>query len=348
MAKGSAVPFKAMVLRLKSWRQYITSKWKVLLVFVLCGLAAGAAYYAFSKPIYSARLTFVLYEENKMGSLSSLAGQLGLDVGNTENSAFNGDNIIELLKSEKIIEPVLFKKIPEKNATLINCLIKADGLQKKWQRKQYLKNTVPFPNDTSLVTPVQDSLVSEICDYVIKHYLVIDKIDKKLNYYRVTSNTPDEQLSVYLTKYLVAEASDFFIETKTKLARQNLTMIVYEADSLRNLLKNTITDNSSITDKTFNLNPAYQIQRSPLQEGQVKTTVLGTAYGEVVKNLELAKINLLKETPLYQVIDVPKLPLKKESVTFVSIIAGGFIGLAIGIFLLLASKIYNELMAEEI
>ena len=38
----------------------------------------------------------------------------------------------------------------------------------------------------------------------------------------------------------------------------------------------------------------------------------GRFYGEIMKNLELAKLNLLKETPLVQVIDRPVLPLKKE------------------------------------
>ncbi len=32
----------------------------------------------------------------------------------------------------------------------------------------------------------------------------------------------------------------------------------------------------------------------------------------MVKNLEIAKINLQKETPLYQIIDFPEMPLKQE------------------------------------
>src|SRR5690606_40670425 len=36
-------------------------------------------------------------------------------------------------------------------------------------------------------------------------------------------------------------------------------------------------------------------------------------YIEVMKNLEVSKLSLLKETPLIQIIDRPILPLRKES-----------------------------------
>jgi uncharacterized protein involved in exopolysaccharide biosynthesis len=102
-------------------------------------------------------------------------------------------------------------------------------------------------------------------------------------------------------------------------------MLQHEADSLRNLLGIAITATASQADLTFNLNPAYQVQRSGSQKSQIQATVLGTAYGEVVKNLELAKITLQKQTPLYQVIDEPSLPLKMETKSkLIFLLAGGF------------------------
>ena len=94
------------------------------------------------------------------------------------------------------------------------------------------------------------------------------------------------------------------------MAKSSLDMLQREADSLRYLLGGAITTAAAQTDETFNLNPAYQVQRSSSQKSQVQATVLGTAYGEVVKNLELAKITLQRETPLYQILDEPSLPLK--------------------------------------
>ncbi|HVX49201.1 MAG TPA: hypothetical protein VHB48_03555, partial [Chitinophagaceae bacterium] len=60
-----------------------------------------------------------------------------------------------------------------------------------------------------------------------------------------------------------------------------------------------------------NLNLAMQLPATSIQSKQTDLTVFGTAYGELLKNLELAKFNLLKETPVVQVLDEPILPLEK-------------------------------------
>jgi uncharacterized protein involved in exopolysaccharide biosynthesis len=67
------------------------------------------------------------------------------------------------------------------------------------------------------------------------------------------------------------------------------------------------------------------VQRSGAQQSQARAAALGQAYGQVLQNLELAKITLLKETPLYQVIDEPTLPLEADKPgRLTSIIIGGF------------------------
>jgi uncharacterized protein involved in exopolysaccharide biosynthesis len=75
--------------------------------------------------------------------------------------------------------------------------------------------------------------------------------------------------------------------------------------------------------------------------------VLGSAYGEVVKNLELAKITLQKETPLYQIIDEPFLPLSKTKPgKLKSMIVAGLLLFIITVFALLfrytIKKILNK------
>lgn len=140
------------------------------------------------------------------------------------------------------------------------------------------------------------------------------------------------------------QTAKFYIETKTSLAKQNLLMIQQEADSLRQLLGMTIVSTAAETDRTFNLNPALQQQRSSVQKGQFRTTVLGTAYGEVIKNLEIAKITLQREKPLYQIIDMPNEPLKKNKLSKQKgLIYGGLIGtILMSLVLLYRGMIWNK------
>ena len=61
----------------------------------------------------------------------------------------------------------------------------------------------------------------------------------------------------------------------------------------------------------LNINPTKQILRVSSVKKRIDVTANTQLYSEVLKQLALAKITLLRETPLIQVIDVPILPLDK-------------------------------------
>ncbi len=311
----------------RKWYRYLWSKWLLILIIGLTGGLLGAAYAIFSKPTYEGELTFVLSSNTRASSLASLAGQFGIDFGMSNDDVFSGDNIIELFKSKKIIKNAIFRPLAtDSSETLADLIVDKSKMKEGWEKDERAKNLLPFPKSQTQLTPLQDSLVSELYDFIVKTYLTIEKIDTKLSFYRVAARTTDERISCYLSTNIADAASKFYIETKTKTAKENLAMLQHEADSLRYLLGSSIVSAGLESDKTFNLNPAYQVQRSGAQQSQFSVNVLATAYGEVVKNLEIAKITLQKETPLFQIIDTPRLPLKKESPALVIFVGfGGFV-----------------------
>lgn len=322
---------------------YLISKSILLFILCLIGGLTGYIYAYLQSPKYNGTLSFVLSTESKSSNFSGIASQFGIDLGNgSSNDVFSGDNIISLFRSNKMIRKTLFKKPPGAKENLFNIIVHDLKWDQKWLKKPYLKSYYPFYKD-SLLSPVQDSLINEVCLKIENNLLTIARPDKKLSVYMVSTTSSNEIFSCYLTRYLVDETAQFYIDTKTSIAKQNLRMLQKEADSMRYILGSSISSTASEVDRTFNLNPALQVQRSSIQKGQVNTTVLGTAYGEVVKNLELAKINLQKETPLYQIIDVPTLPLKKirESKLIFALIGIG-IALTLAIpYLLIRKKIKN-------
>ncbi|MEO5890132.1 MAG: hypothetical protein ABIQ31_07765 [Ferruginibacter sp.] len=343
MTEQTQVPLKDIIVKLKRWAGYIFSKKIILILSMVAGAGIGLLYTFLKKPEYTGTLTFVLYSESKLSGMSALASQFGLDINMGSSGAFDGDNITGLLNSERIIIPVILKVPKDGKTTLLNTFIEREGLLKKWKKKSRLKDYLPFPEQKSAFKLVQDSLLQEVCEYLVKNNLLVDKIDKKLNYYRLRVKTHDPILSVNLANYIVSEASDFYIQTKTKLARQNLVMITHEADSLSTLLRGILVNNAQNTE--VNLNPAFQVARAPLQQGQLRLNAVGIAYGEVIKNLELAKITLQKETPLYQVIDAPLLPLKKQQPSILAgILTGAFVAGFATFILLLLNIIYRDTM----
>jgi uncharacterized protein involved in exopolysaccharide biosynthesis len=66
-------------------------------------------------------------------------------------------------------------------------------------------------------------------------------------------------------------------------------------------------------------------------------------YGELVKNLELARMALRRETPLIQVIDTPLLPLDKNKL---GRLKGGLMFGAVAAFLAILFFIGRKLFAK--
>lgn len=335
--KKENISFKDLLRYIKGWFAFLKSKWLIIVSLSLIAGVGGFVYAWLQKPAYPAEITFVLSSGNQTGgALTSLAGQLGYNIGNNESDIFAGDNIVELFKSKRIINGALFRKLPD-STTLLSAFIKENNFDITWPKQPGLKNVLPFPDNEKQTTLLQDSLLTEIHDLITKKYLQIDKPDKKLAIYSLRISSTDKTISYYLARYILNEASKFYIDTKTKTAKLNLDMLQHEADSLSALLGTSITNTAEAIDQTYNINPAYQVQRTPAQRSQVKVTIQSTAYAEVVRNLELAKITLQKETPLYQEIDEPSklLKMKKISRLLTAIIFSFLTGFSTCLFLVM-------------
>ncbi|MGI8952497.1 MAG: Wzz/FepE/Etk N-terminal domain-containing protein [Chitinophagaceae bacterium] len=342
------ISLRELVSKLNKWIKYLISKWLIICIVGIIGGSVGFLYAYTSTPKYSASLSFILSGNTQSSGLYGLASQFGIDVGGSSDDVFTGDNIISLMSSRRMVQTALLKKPEGTNQTLLNLFATDSKLNEGWQKLERTKGAFPFPDDTAKMTLVQDSLFRSVYDDITKSNLDVSKPDKNENIYVVITTSKNETFSYYLTNYLVSTTSAFYIDTKTKLARQNLKMLQHEADSLLVLLGGAIASSAAETDRTFNLNPAYQVQRSGAQESQARATVVGTAYGEVVKNLEIAKITLQKETPLYQIIDEPQLPLIAEKPgKLTSLIIGGFLSGFIIVCILIIRKLVSNFKRNE-
>ena len=68
-----------------------------------------------------------------------------------------------------------------------------------------------------------------------------------------------------------------------------------------------------------------------------------TILGELVKNLEISKLSLLRETPLIQVIDCPVLPLPVERLSKLkALVLGGMLAGFLPTLYLLARKLFRD------
>ena len=302
-----------LVLKLYEWYRYLLSKWLLLVLAGFIGVALGYTYAFLKKPRYEAVATFALEDSGSSGSMGQYAGlasMIGLDLGGGGGGIFQGDNIIELYKSRAMIQQTLLSEalFDGKKQLLVERYMAFNGLEKDPRGK-------PNPDfrlqANQHFSRVQDSLLGEVVNRISTENLMVAKPDKKSSVIRVQFTSKDELFAKTFTDYIIQNVSDYYITTKTKKASRNVAVLQRQTDSVRRMLNGALTGIATSVDANPNANMARQVLRVPSQRRQIDAEANKAVLVELIKNLELSKISLLKETPLIQVVDVPILPLKK-------------------------------------
>jgi hypothetical protein len=286
--------------------------------------------YSFTKKtIYTAKLSFALEEKGNMSGsgLASVAAQFGLGgIGGGDGGVFSGGNMIELLKSRFLIEKTLLStvNINGKPDLLLNRYIRFNKLDKKWAKKINLANLKFTDGDRTKFTLQQDSVLGVISNGLIKNNIAIAQQDKKLSIINVVFASTDEFFAKVFSEKLIETVTDFYIETKTKKSRGNVMLLQNRADSVQRELNSALYGRAQFGDQNMGL--IRQQAAVPKLKQEMRVQMLGTLYGELVKNLEFAKLTLMREEPLVQIIDQPILPLPKAKLGKVkAIVIGGFL-----------------------
>lgn len=354
------ISLKDLILKIREWWRYLLSKWVVILVFGILGGALGFAYAYFKKPIYTATTTFVLEDEKGGGGLGNLAGlasMAGVDLGSGGGGIFQGENILGLYKSRTMLEQTLLSNvnIGDRRQLLIDRYITFNKLREKWAENPSLSKINFAPTSLNEGNPgakrdrLKDSIINVVVMDINKNYLSVFKPDKKLSTIQVDVRSKDELFAKALNDALVKNVNEFYITTKTKKTLQNVKILQHKTDSVRRVMNGAIYTAVAVGDATPNLNPTRQIQRvAPAQRAQFSAETNKTILSEMVKNLELTKMSLLKETPLIQVIDQPIYPLKVNKVSKISgIIIGGILFGLLAIAFLLIKKFIKNSVSEK-
>lgn len=324
-----------------TWATYLLSKWLVLLISAILFGAAGIFYAWLQKPVYTSELTFVSENESSsaIGGYAGIAAQFGLDLSN-KGSAFEGDNLMQIMHSRRVIEKTLFTPVLINNTEqlLINYWIDVTKMRKGWEKEDKYKDVV-FTTATKPYSRIRDSVLKAICEEVGKD-LEIGEVEKKSDVTTVKMKSSDELFAKVFVEKLMTNVISYYTEYKIGKTKQNVSIIQKQTDSVRNLISGNIVDIALSND--LNVNPTRQIVRTGVQRKQVDAQVNGALYTELVKNLELSKITLRKETPLVHIIDTPMLPLEKKKM---GRLKGAILFAFAGFFLTVICLVFAKVLA---
>jgi hypothetical protein len=353
-ANEDEISLKELILKIQELWKYFLSKWIIILISGLLGGLLGFTYAVLQKFVYTARTTFVLESGDgggsSLGQYAGIAAMAGLDLGGGGGGIFQGDNIIELYKSRKMIEKTLLSgiEVNGKRQLLIDQYIDFNQLRQAWAEKPELVD-IQFNFNLQPFTRTQDSIVGMIVNDINKNYLIVAKLDKKLSIIKVEVKAKDEAFAKVFNEQIVKNVNDFYVQTKTKKALENVSILKQKVDSVGAVMNDAIYTAAAVSDATPNLNMTRQVQRAaPIQRSQFTAETNKVILGELVKNLEMSKIALLKETPLIQVVDEPVYPLDKEKFgKRKGVIFGGLIAGFCTIIILILKKLYRNILNGE-
>ena len=318
------------------WNALWRMKW-IIIACILIGGGIGVTYSILREVHYKASYTFSIEGSGgggAMGALSSLAGLIGFGGGGT-GGVFSGDNLVELLKSKRLIEQTLLSptEIGGEKETFIEYYITTVKEMRKDCEKGEKKDTVvticdiyfPLGQDRETFTREQNEVLMGVSSTFLKKNITVVRRDKKLAFVDLSFTSTDELFAKHFADALLNEVSAFYIDTKTSLSRKNIEIFQLQADSVRQALNNALSSRAYYADE--NVNAVKQVVGVQLQRKQMDIQIYGTAYAEMIKNIEMLKLDLARETPLIRIIDSPVFPLEKDKWgKKKGLIAGGFLG----------------------
>lgn len=278
-------------------RPYIKRLWTVrkkFIIFNIVVLILALVYLIFlTKPYYTSTVTILPdygSKETSLGALSNLASMAGVNVGQGSPTEIYQN----LVTSESVLSPVIYHKYKtEKYPDSVNLI-------------QYFK----IKPDKSLPLDLQkrDMFIKEFTN-LAKGKISTD-VDRMTKILTLTVQMPEAQLSADVVNN-IAESLDNYIMTKRKS---------YASEQRRYIEKRLLQVKDSLAlaenkimyfreqNRVVLQSPELMLEQTRLSRN---VEILNAVYLELSKQLELARIDEVKDTPVLNIKELAKDPIVK-------------------------------------
>lgn len=345
------ITLKELILKAKEFFQEVLINWR-LVILITIPFVLYFFYQAYKTPItYTSELTFMMNDDEGggLGALGGLAASFGFGGGG--NSEFNLEKMLSLLKSRNIIQQGLFEKaeLGGKTDFFANHLIAEYDFHKKWKDNEDLKDFV-FQNDkveefNRIEYKALKNVYSKVIGSAKTQGILSSNINEDTGIMTLNMESTDEDLSIKFLNSLFKKLSAFYIDKTIEKQQQTYEITKNKADSLLGVMN--FVQNRLLKLKDSNRNTTLNQYRSEELKLERDYQISLIAYGEAIKNKEIADFTLKSKTPFIQSIDLPIPPLgpNKTFITYIKqIIIGGVLGVFLAIAFVLGRKIYRDTM----
>lgn len=300
---------------IKVYFAFLKTKKNAIILIVAFSIILSFIYWYIKPDKYSSNSTFLIADQKASNSsIANIATQFGFDISNMiggDANMFYGDNVFDILKSNTIIENALYAKYIDNNKnenSLLN-LYKAS--------QDYNLNYFQFLSDTQY---------NDIISTIKNNHVFIDRTNKKSSIISLTIVSSSPEFSYAFNKELILKTTELYKKMKVGNLGTNINRLEKKADSIQKILNKRSYQSAGL--KTIDLNTAYKVESVPEEISEREKIILSSLYTEIIKNIESLKINLIIQTPVFEVLDKPSYPVKNEKpIIFYYLFNGLMVGL---------------------
>ncbi len=286
----------------------IVSRWRLIAGCALVAAVVAAAWSLLQPPSYRASGTFALEEVTMpdAGGLALLAGQLGGLANGGRSLQFHaqllrGPTLLRQLASDSFADP----GAPEARRPLVE-LLDIDG--ETAEERQHA--AVQYLSEEAIATSIDDQSGTITFDV----------------------NLPDADLAAAVAHRLFDRLVQYNLETRNSAASERLRFAERELARTRgdllaseNVLRDFLQANRGGLES-----PRLALKRGQLQR---QVSVLGDVYTQLAAEVQQARIDEVRDTPVLTLVETPTAPLRRESprrtrMTLVGLVLGGAAGIA--------------------
>ena len=293
---------------------------KFILIFTFSVVVIGVIYALLAKPYYESTIT--LYQtKNEKGStsgISALASQFGFG-GLGSSSDYN---LSDLIKSRKISEKIIYDNWKtEKYDTLINLIdfweIQADP------EGFYIQNAV--------------NRLRNLISY---------SENKETGLISISVLMEEPQLAADIANYLAKVINEYIKNEQQTSTKENIAYIEERLNTVKSELKQAEEELKEFREKNRDITMSPELQ---LESGRLmrQVTIKQEVYLTLEQQKELALIDLVKETPVINVLDEAVKPESRaKPKRKLIVIISGFIGGFLSIFVVIIIEIIKVVKAN--
>lgn len=307
----------------------------LFLIWTLTFNACLVFIYSKTKPQYKAETTFIIDNGGGGGPslLMGMASQFGFGSSGGNSIGVSKEQILKIVESHRILNETFLSKsiIKGKDAYIIDHIINQEAFFSKFNNVNIDFNT---PNH------LRDSILRVSRKHIIDNHL--DVAISKEEIISIKSNFTNEELCYEFNTKLIENLLKYFRFISSEKDRLTYQRLSDRIDSINH----DLTFAEELYAQTLDSKGGVYAAVGRLEDMRYKRNmeILQVMYVEGLKNLELAKFNLVNNSSLVQVIDKPFYPLEINKGSLIkTVVVGLIIGLVLFIVFLILKDILKQL-----